>query len=136
MGSDVPLHIALENVSSQAVIFAMDPYYDPPGVSVEFEDTSGDSIPFHSPGWSGHGFCHSFPPGLVFPIELTLSQMGFRPDRPGAYTVVATWRPSRAAGCFTGAPAELLTVRSSLETFRMVDRAAAPKATEVQSKNK
>lgn len=136
LGSDVPLHIALENVSSQVVIFAMDPYYDPPGVSVELQDSSGSSIPFDSGGWGGHGSCHSFLPGLVFPIELTLSQMGFRPDRPGAYTVVATWRPSRARGCFTAAPADFLTVRSSPVTFRMVDRAPIPKATEVDGLNK
>jgi len=136
LGSDVPLHIALENVSSRAVIFAMDPYYDPPGVSVELQDGSGNSIPFDSSGWMGHGFCHSFLPGVVFPIELTLSQMGFRPDRPGDYTVVATWRPSRAGGCFfTGTTAEPLAVRSSPVTFRMVDRAAAPKATEADSLN-
>src|SRR5262249_29163790 len=41
-------------------------------------------------------------PGLVFPIELTLSQMGFRPDRPGIYKVVVTWTPSRTSRCGMG----------------------------------
>jgi len=128
LGSDVPLHIALENVDSPATIAAMDPYYDPPGAGVELQDSNGHPIPVRpgaGAGWMGHGLCHHFLPGLVFSVELTLSQMGFRPDRPGVYKVVATWSPSVNGVCW-GTPGRSITVRSSPVTFRLVDHPSAP----------
>jgi len=126
LGSDVPLHIAVENVSSPGSIFAMDPYYDPPGVSVELHDSNGNPIRTLGPGivWMGHGYCHHYLPGLVFPVELTLSQMGFRPDRPGVYKVVATWRPSMRGCRLRTATEDYLTVRSSPVVFRLLDHPA------------
>jgi hypothetical protein len=79
LGSEIPLHIALENVASNDTISAVDPYYDPPGVGVELQDEAGNPI---SPNVGvislGHGSCRQYLPGLVFPIELKLSGMGFR----------------------------------------------------------
>jgi hypothetical protein len=123
LGSDIPLHIALENFSSPTTIFAMDPYMDPPGAGLELQDSNGHPIPLGAgAGFGGHGFCHPFLPGLVFPVELTLSQMGFQPDRPGIYKVVAIWNPSRNGGCGWTTPADHFTVRSSPWTFRLVDQ--------------
>jgi len=125
LGNDIPLHIALENFSSPAVIFAMDPYMDWPGAGVELQDANGNPIqPAGGGGVGGHGFCHHFLPGLVFPVEVTLGQMGFRPDHPGTYKVIATWNPSRNGGCGWRAPADHLAVRSFPVTFRIVANSA------------
>jgi hypothetical protein len=130
LGSEIPLHIALENFSSRTSIFAMDPYWDPPGAGVELQDSNGHPIPLAGGGWGGHGFCHHFLPGLVFPVELTLGQMGFRPDHPGIYKVIATWSPSRNGGCgwVAPAPADHLAVRSFPVTFRLVAKATKPES--------
>jgi hypothetical protein len=129
LGSDIPLHIAVENADSHETIAAMDPYFDPPGVAVELQDQAGHSIPFGEGAmWMGHGFCHHFPRGLVFPIELMLSQMGIRPDHPGVYTVIAVWRPM--IGDYCGSPGTIepsdpaiqnLTVKSYPVTLKVVD---------------
>jgi hypothetical protein len=58
-------------------------------ISAEIEASDGRPVPCGDVARLGHGFFHSFTPGVVFPIELTLSQMGFHPDRPNLYTVVA-----------------------------------------------
>jgi hypothetical protein len=123
VGDDILLHIALENVGAHTAIAAMDPYYDPPGVAVELEASDGQPIPppRFTTAWTGHGFCHHFLPGIVFPVELKLSQMGFQPNRPGVYKVVATWNPSKD-NCGLGASrgASYLTVKSPTVTFRIV----------------
>jgi hypothetical protein len=136
LGSDIPLHIALENSDSQQPISAMDPYYDPPGVAVELQDVTGQPVAVGEEAlWLGHGFCHRFSPGLVFPIELKLSQMGFRPDHAGVYTVVAVWRPIQG-DCGVGAPVSIqsrdaaLTVKSLPVSFRVVENAPAPAKTQ------
>lgn len=119
VGSDIPLHIALENVDSDTPIAAMDPYGDPPGVSVELKALDGQPIPKGNGAfWTGHGFHHNFTPGLVYPIELSLHTMGFKPDRPGTYTVVAIWSPSKSGA--PDAPDERLTVTSNPVTFQLV----------------
>lgn len=132
LGSDLPLHIALENSDSQQPISAMDPYYDPPGVAVEVQDATGHPVPVGEGAlWRGHGFCHRFPRGLVFPIELMLSQMGFRPDHAGVYTVVAVWRPIQG-DCGFGVPAGVqsrdaaLTVKSLPVSFTVLENSPAP----------
>jgi hypothetical protein len=135
LGSDIPLHIALENSDSQQPISAMDPYYDPPGVAVELQDVTGQPVAVgEGAPWTGHRSCHRFSPGLVFPIELKLSQMGFRPDHAGVYTVVAVWRPMQG-DCGVGAPVTIqsrdaaLTVKSLPVSFRVVENAPAPAIT-------
>ena len=130
LGSDIPLHIALENSDSQQPISAMDPYYDPPGVAVDLQDVTGQPVAVGERlPWSGHGFCHPFPKGLVFPIELKLSQMGFRLHNPGVYTLIAVWQPMLSDGCAIVMKPPLpahLTVKSSPVTFRVVDRPFVP----------
>ena len=125
VGSEIPLHIALENFDSHTTIASPDPGGDPPGVAVQLQDSYGQPIaPRGGAIWSGHGSCRHFIPGLVVPVELTLSQMGFRPDRPGIYKVVVTWSTSKDANCGPGlrlgSPADYFTVRSSPVTFRLV----------------
>jgi hypothetical protein len=128
LGAEIPLHIAVENFSSSAPLYSGDPYRDPPGVDVELHDASDH--PVHpndsSTGWAGHGFSHYFPVGLVYSIELTLKQMGYRIERPGVYKAVAGWGAYKDAGCFgvrvlsSGAEAARLTVKSPAVTFRVV----------------
>ena len=129
LGSEIPLHIALENIDSPDPIAAMDPYYDPPGVGVQLLDSAGNPIQSaQDTVWTGHGYCHGYPSGLVFPIELTLSQMGFRPTNPGVYTVEAVWQPLLSDACFIGLKPPLpahLTVKSLPVTFRVVDSVPA-----------
>jgi hypothetical protein len=129
LGAEVPLHIALETAGSGAPIMAMDPYYDPPGVSLELETIDGQKIPAGEGAmWLGHGFCHSFLPGVVYPVELKLSQMGFRPDHPGVYRATAIWKPAEGAeGCANGIgyPPEYLTVTSPPVTFEVVSKPPA-----------
>jgi hypothetical protein len=130
LGSEIPLHIALENVDSTEPIAAMDPYYDPPGVGVELLNSAGNPIqPNPSTVWTGHGDCHGYPTGLVFPIELTLNQMGFRPTNLGVYTVVAVWQPLLSDHCFISMkppfPAHV-TVKSAPVTFRVVESLPVP----------
>jgi hypothetical protein len=122
VGSDIPLHIALEKTGSRETLSATDPYYDPPGADVEVRDLAGHPIlPGEGVMWAGHGTCHSFLPGFIWPIELTLTKMGFRLS-PGFYSVVAVWRPILTAHCNAFAPlnlADLVTVSSPSVTFRV-----------------
>ena len=121
VGGDIPLHIALENFSSHFLIAAPDPGYDPPGVAVQLQDSDGQSIPSGAGAiWSGHGSCRHFIPGDVVPVELKLSQMGFRPVRAGVYRVVVTWTASKNGGCGLASPSDYLTVKSSPVTFRFM----------------
>jgi hypothetical protein len=126
VGSDIRLHIAVQNVDSYEELFAMDPVFDPPGVAVGLE---ADGYPIPAGGeaiWTGHGFCHEFPRGVVFPIELTLSQMGFKPEAPGVYKVWATWGPSKDGGCANGPPGSMFAVKSTPVIFRVVAESNEP----------
>ena len=77
---------------------APDPLYDPLAVAMELRDSHGTQItPNGGAVWMGHGSCLRYVPGLIIPDELTLSQMGFRPDHPSVYTVIAIWSPSSAS---------------------------------------
>jgi hypothetical protein len=130
--SDIPLHLALGNVDSHATFTSMDPYMDPPGLTLDLESSDGQPIPREFTGlWlTGHGFCHPFISGLVFPVELTLNELGFHPNRPGVYSIVATWTPFKNhcpgtlfnPAASKGAPPEHLTVRSFPVTFRLVPK--------------
>jgi hypothetical protein len=132
LGDDIPFHIALGNIDSHATFTSMDPYMDFPGLTLlELESSDGQPIPkgFSGMWMMGHGFCHRFVSGLVFPLEVTLDNMGFHPNRPGVYTVVAIWTPFKGAcpdefrrARSPEAPAEHLTVRSSPVTFRLVPK--------------
>ncbi len=128
LGAEVPLHIAVENFSSSAPLCSGDPYWDPPGVKVELHDASDHPVQPNSGAiWTGHGFSHYFPVGLVYPIELTLKQMGYRIDRPGAYMGVAVWGAYKNEHCFglrllsSETEAGNVTVKSPAVTFRVVD---------------
>ena len=80
--------------------------------------------------WMGHGFSHYFPVGLVYPLELTLNQMGYRIERPGVYKAVAVWGAYKDAGCFgvrvlsSEGEAARVTVKSPAVTFRVVDHSS------------
>jgi hypothetical protein len=131
LDTEIPLHIAVENFSSSAPLCSGDPYYDPPGVGLELLDATDHPVQPNDSGamWSGRGFSHYFAVGLVYPIELTLKQMGYRIDDPGVYKVVAVWGAHKDGGCglrglSSGAEAAHLTVKSPAVTFRVVDHSS------------
>lgn len=129
LGAEIPLHIAVENFSSSAPLCSGDPYYDPPGVEVELLDASDHPVqPNSSGGWAGHGYSHHFPVGLVYPIELTLKQMGYRIERPGVYRAVAVWGAYKDEVCFgvraLSSETGHVTVKSPAVTFRVVDHSS------------
>jgi hypothetical protein len=132
LGTEIPLHIAVENFSSSAQLCSGDPYMDPPGVGVELHDASDHPVQPNdsSTVWLGHGYSHYFPVGVVYPVEHTLKQMGYRIERPGVYKAIAVWGASRDEGCFGGPvlgselEADHVTVKSSAITFRMVDHSS------------
>jgi len=132
LGTEIPLHIAVENFSSSAILCSGDPYWDPPGVGVELHDGSDHPVQPNdfSTDWTGHGFSHHFPAGLVYPIEHTLKQMGYRIERPGVYKAIAVWGAYADEGCFgvraltSEAEARRVTVKSPAITFRVVDHSS------------
>jgi hypothetical protein len=132
LNTEIPLHIAIQNFSSSAPLCSGDPYYDPPGVGVELHDASDHPVQPNDSGTfgGGHGYSHYFPVGLVYPIELTLKQMGYRIERPGVYKAVAVWGASKDAGCFgvrvlsSETEAARVTVKSPAVTFRVVDHSS------------
>lgn len=139
LGQQIPLHIAVENFSSSAALCTADPYWDPPGIRVELRDASDNPILPNdsSTAWSGHGSYHLFPVGLLYPIEITLKQMGYRIEHPGVYKAIAVWSAIKEQGCFGGIPLRLVgpaavsdvTVKSPSVVFRVVEH-SPPEATE------
>jgi len=78
--------------------------------------------------WTGHGFSTHYPVGLVYPIELTLKQMGYRIERTGVYKAIAVWGAGKNADCFGGPRLQSseeavgrVTVKSPAVTFRVVE---------------
>jgi hypothetical protein len=100
---------------------------------VELHDASDHPIQPNdsSTVWLGHGFSDSFPVGLVYPIEHTLKQMGYRIERPGFYEAIAVWGADKNEGCSGGlrmlSPEELggrVTVKSPAVTFRVIEHSS------------
>jgi TPR repeat protein len=130
VGQDIPLHFAMENFSATEPVLGPNPIWDPGyEVAVEVRDSCGLKIPSSGGAiWMGHGFppIH-YQPGAPIAIERTLSQMGFLPDRPGAYTIVAIWAPftcpdkQQDIDTATGKCSTYATAQSSLSTFRVTD---------------
>jgi hypothetical protein len=97
---DIPLHIALENVSAEAPIYGKSTVLRPGEVvQVDVFDASGKRLD-HSTRppnslWisGGPGRLARYPKGTVVPLELSVGSVSFLPDHPGRFTVVATWAP-------------------------------------------
>jgi len=106
LGEDIPLRIAVENFSAATDIASGELPCDA-GVAVEVRDSAGTIVPagVGQMFCTGHGWQIGYPKGKVVPVlQLTLSRLGFLPDRPGTYTVAATWK---ALGVIANAPAAM-----------------------------
>jgi hypothetical protein len=127
-GEDVPLHLALKNISvpdrsfhiqicTDAVITVRDEL----GHKIE----SADDEEFCSQNGTTNPY---FPPGDILPTEHSLKLMGLLPTKPGTYTIESTWtmypRPPGPNGLFSqakdaGPPYAI--VSSAPVTFRVAD---------------
>jgi len=108
VGEDVPLHIALENVSAAQPVFG-EPYRLRPafggfsflGVNVVVQDEDGPLTPRSrslelntASRSSGPPLCPPpYPPGVPVRMEKSLDQLGLLPTKPGVYRIVVTWSP-------------------------------------------
>jgi hypothetical protein len=94
VGEDIALRLAVENFSAVDKIYSGELPCSA-GLTFEVRDSNGQTVT--SPGTSictGHGWWQDYPLGKAVRIlGLTLSGAGRLPDRPGLYTVVATWQP-------------------------------------------
>ena len=100
LGEDVPLHMAIADLSAEAPIYGSDPVWDPCMVlGIAVKDSAGRqlSVDQRFMQWSictGHGFgLKPYPKGTVIPVERTLGKEGWLPNRPGTYIVVLNWAP-------------------------------------------
>jgi len=104
VGEDVPLHIAVENVSGNSRIYG-EPFRPRPafgddgssGIKVTVQDDDGPLTPRDSWGIGtsgGPSICPApYPPGKPVQMEKTLHQVGLLPSTPGTYKITVTWSP-------------------------------------------
>jgi hypothetical protein len=100
VGEEIPLHAAVENLSSDVPVFSVDPVWDPCGVvDIQIRDSRGNLWPRES-GFGSGPICmgHGRGPrllekGKIDPLEGHLGAFG-RPHMPaGNYTIQLTWTP-------------------------------------------
>lgn len=101
-GEDVALHIAIKNFDAPIPVYAEDPSWDPPAMSVQVLDWRGQLVPQSersSPAmWMGHGRGPVlYPPGKLVPLERSLKHEGWLPKRPGTYTLIVSWPTSTSS---------------------------------------
>jgi hypothetical protein len=96
----VPLHLATEDLDAAAPVYSWDPVWDPCAVvGIEVRDAGLHSLSVSErlPIWSvcmGHGQApRPVTCGKGTPLERSLGEEGWLPNRPGTYTVVMTWVP-------------------------------------------
>jgi hypothetical protein len=97
LGQDVALHLAVENFAAVVPIYGASPVWNPCDVlEVEVRDSTGRQISGNHP-WpcmgGGPSGAWRYPNGKLIPLEWSLGPLGMLPDRPGVYTVMATWKP-------------------------------------------
>jgi hypothetical protein len=125
VGEDIPLRLAVENFSASGEIWSGElPCLA--GLTFEVRDSKGNAVQSRASSvCMGHGWTQVYPVGEVVPVlGLTLSGQGHLPDRPGDYTVTATWQPcANGRQIFSSTPrAPYAVVLSSPVTFRVVAR--------------
>jgi uncharacterized protein DUF4232 len=125
-GEDIPLRINLENFRAAQEIGSGELPCDA-GVTVDVRDASGTPVPEHGRGMlcTGHGWQTGYPVGKPVMVgELTLAGMSALPERPGTYTVTATWHANQfvhGESADLGRPVRpYATARSQTVTFRIV----------------
>lgn len=94
IGEDIPLRMAVENLSADAGI-ASGELPCSAGFSFEVRDSSGRPIQSGYPMScvvGGHGWFSRYPRGKVIPVlGMTLRGLGLLPNVPGEYTVSVDW---------------------------------------------
>jgi len=100
VGEDVPLHIAIQNLSANLPVYSIDPSWDAcSAVGVEVRGSLGQPQPAEARlpqtgSCGGFGFgLQPFGKGRMATLERELGIMGWMPKDPGDYTVVVTWNP-------------------------------------------
>ena len=98
VGEEIPLHIALQNISSPSLITASNtPRWF---ISVKLVDFDNQPVASTEEPITGNGaVCYHFYRGNITSVTMNLSWYGFRPQNPGLYKVVATWSPGKDVGC-------------------------------------
>jgi hypothetical protein len=119
VGEEIPLHVALENVSSPSLITA--PNTPRWFISVKLMDLENQPVQSTEEPLTGNlAACYHFFCGEITPVTMKLSLYGFRPKKPGIYKVIATWWPARDTGCDYATPSALIPVESNLVIFRLI----------------
>lgn len=100
LGEDIPLHIAIQNLSSTLHVYSVSPVWDPFwAVGIEVLDSRGQPLPVTermAPTglMTGHGLgLRPFDKGKLVPLEWSLGRLGWLPKAPGEYTILASWCP-------------------------------------------
>jgi hypothetical protein len=138
VGEDIPLHAAVENLSSDVPVFSVDPVWDPCNVvGIQIRDSRGNLLPgsavFGSaPICMGHGRGpRLLERGKIDPLEGHLGAFGGTQRPPGDYTIDLTWIPcvgkqnDPPATGLTPQPTACVTVKASA-SIRIVDNPKQP----------
>jgi hypothetical protein len=132
LGEDVPLHIALKNVSVPDRTFHIQLCTD---AVITVRNENGQKIdPTNNQEFCSQNGTYNpyFPPGDLLPAEHSLKLMGLLPHQPGRYTVESIWtmypKPPGPNGLMSrgedvGAPYAI--VSSAPVTFRVSDPSIA-----------
>lgn len=105
LGEDVPLHLALKNISVPDRSFHVQLCTD---AVITVRDQSGHKIePTGDQEFCSQNGTYNpyFPPGDLIPTEHSLKLMGLLPSKPGTYTIESTWtmypKPPGAKGMYS-----------------------------------
>lgn len=105
LGEDVPLHLALKNLSVPDRSFHIQMCTD---AAITVRDESGRKIePVDVEEFCSHNGTYNpyFPPTDLLPTEHSLKLMGLLPSKPGTYTIESTWtmypKPPGANGIYS-----------------------------------
>ncbi len=108
VGEDVPLHIAIQNLSSDQPVYSTSPIWDPfETVWVEVLNERGQPLTVAErlrPArfMTGHGRgLMAFEKGKPVALEWTLGRLGWLPKNIGSYTIIAMWAPCITANADT-----------------------------------
>jgi len=100
VGEDIPLHIAIQNLSADPPVYSESPVWDPFfTVGIQVLDNRGQPLASEArlPATgiiTGHGRgLMPFEKGKPAFLEWALGGLGWLPKNPGSYTIVASWTP-------------------------------------------
>jgi hypothetical protein len=100
LGEDIPLRVAIESFSADKTIESGECLRD--DITVDVRDEAGKPVSSPLPGTAicaGHGWAFRCGKGTPMTIpNMTLRWLGMLPNKPGKYTVMATWTSYVASG--------------------------------------